>query len=178
MTAIAADMKPIIRACAAAALACFAAGCGSVLNTGSAEIAGVAGAGLATAVTNNGAVASGIGLGVQAVARAGVQYAQRQVHREVQDEIARAAGGLDVGNVGHWQIDPKANLEPYQRGRVTVSRIISTSVMQCKETVFSVDKVVDAVPQSAFFVAIVCQDGARWKWASAEPATERWGSLQ
>lgn len=171
-------MKPIMRACFAAAAVSCASGCGTVLNTGSAEVAGVAGAGIATAVTNNGAVASGIGLGVQAIARAGIHYAQRQVHREVQDEIARAAGQLDVGNVGQWAIDPKANLEPYQRGRVTVSRVISTGVMQCKEAVFSVDKVVDAVPQSAFFVAIVCQDGARWKWASAEPATERWGALQ
>ena len=24
----------------------------------------------------------------------------------------------------------------------------------------------------------VCRDGETWKWASAEPATERWGSLQ
>jgi len=27
-------------------------------------------------------------------------------------------------------------------------------------------------------VASVCRDGDKWKWASAEPATPRWGSLQ
>ncbi len=43
---------------------------------------------------------------------------------------------------------------------------------------FSVDTVADDQPQRAFYTATVCQDGARWKWASAEPATERWGSLQ
>jgi hypothetical protein len=30
----------------------------------------------------------------------------------------------------------------------------------------------------AFYTANVCLDGKQWKWASAEPATERWGSLQ
>ncbi|WP_347557585.1 hypothetical protein [Robbsia sp. KACC 23696] len=33
-------------------------------------------------------------------------------------------------------------------------------------------------PISAFYVATICRDGATWKWASAEPATERWGALQ
>lgn len=162
---------------AAIAVVCTS-GCSSLINAGSAEVAGVTGAAVATAVTSNGAVAAGIGLGIQAAARAGIQYAQRQVHRAVQDEIAQAAGGLEVGAVGRWQIAPKANLEPDQQGRVTVSRVISTRDLQCKETVFSVDTMVDEVPRSAFYVAIVCQDGARWKWASAEPSTERWGGLQ
>jgi hypothetical protein len=162
----------------AAALACAVSGCSSLINAGSAEVAGIGGAGVAAAVTSNGAAATGIGLAVQAATRAGVQYAQRQVHQSVQDEIARAAGALKIGDVGHWQIEPKANLEPDQKGRVTISRVISTTALQCKEAVFSVDSVVKDVPRSAFYVAIVCQDGDRWKWASAEPATERWGALQ
>ena len=168
-----------IPAAAAALLAlCSVTGCSSLINAGSAEVAGIGGAAIAGAVTDNAAVATGIGLAVQAATRAGVQYAQRIVHRDIQDEIARAAGTLQVGDVGTWHIDPRANLEPRQGGRVTISRVISTTVLQCKEAVFSVDRVVKEVPQSAFFVAIVCQDGARWKWASAEPATERWGALQ
>jgi hypothetical protein len=166
----------------AALIACaalsFLGGCGSLINAGTAEVAGIGGAAIAGAVTDNAAAATGIGLAVQAAARAGVQYAQRQVHRDVQDEIARAAGALQVGDVGNWQVDPRANLEPKQAGRVTISRIISTTALQCKEAVFSVDRVLKDVPQSAFYVAIVCQDGAKWKWASAEPATERWGALQ
>ena len=153
-------------------------GCAAVVNQASSEVAGVGGAAVASAVTSNGAVAAGIGLAVQAATRAGVQYAQRSVHRSVQDEIARAAGDLKVGDVGRWHIDPKLNLEREQQGRVTVSRIISTTGMQCKEAVFSVDAVVKEVPRSAFYVAIVCQDGERWKWASAEPSTDRWGGLQ
>ena len=155
-----------------------AGGCAAVVNTASSEIAGVGGAAIATAVTSNGAVATGIGLGVQAATRAGVQYAQRRVHHSVQNEIARAAGALKVGDVGRWHIDPAGMLEREQQGRVTVSRIISTTDLECKEAVFSVDTVVKEVPRSAFYVAIVCQDGASWKWASAEPSTERWDGLQ
>src|SRR5687767_8385652 len=87
-------------ACAALSLL---GGCGSLINAGSAEVAGIGGAAIAGAVTDNAAAATGIGLAVQAAARAGVQYAQRQVHRDIQDEIARAAGALQVGDVGNWQ---------------------------------------------------------------------------
>jgi hypothetical protein len=108
-----------------------------------------------------------------------VQYAQRRVHASVQNEIARAAGALDVGAVGRWHIDPAGALEREQQGRVTVSRVISATDLQCKEAVFSVDTLdKEQVPKSAFYVAIVCRDGERWKWASAEPATARWGGLQ
>ena len=61
---------------------------------------------------------------------------------------------------------------------MTVSRVISVSQLECKEIIFSVDTVVEEAPQSAFYVAMVCRDGPAWKWASAEPATERWGGLQ
>ena len=165
-------------AAALAVAAGISSGCASVVNTAASEIAGVGGAAVATAVTNNGAVATGIGLGVQAATRAGVQYAQRRVHASVQNEIARAAGVLAVGEVGRWHIDPAGMLEREQRGRVTVSRVISTTDLQCKEAVFSVDMTVKDVPRSAFYVAIVCQDGERWKWASAEPSTARWDGLQ
>jgi hypothetical protein len=166
----------IAAACAFAAA--VASGCASVVNTGSSEIAGVGGAAVATAVTSNGAVATGIGLAVQAATRAGVQYAQRRTHQSVQNEIARAAGALEVGAVGRWHIDPAGALEREQQGRVTVSRVISATELTCKEAVFSVDNVVENVPRSAFYVAIVCRDGERWKWASAEPSTERWDGLQ
>ena len=43
---------------------------------------------------------------------------------------------------------------------------------------FSVETTRRRVVQRAFYVATICQDGARWRWASAEPATERWGALQ
>ena len=136
------------------------------------------GAAVAGAVTHNPAVATGIGLGAQAGARAGVQYAQRQVHREAQDQIAQAAGDLQVGGVARWQTTHNPALEKNQHGRVTVSRVISAKDLHCKEVVFSVDSIEHRAPESLFYVAAVCRQGAKWKWASAEPATERWGALQ
>jgi hypothetical protein len=142
--------------------------------------AGIAGAAVATKVTSNAAVATGIGLGAVAAARAGVQYSERVVHRNTQDSIARVAGPLEVGAVAPWSVTHSFPIEDDQHGRVTVSRAISTGALDCKEIVFSVDETATKnVPaSSAFFVASVCRDGENWKWASAEPATERWGALQ
>lgn len=176
---------------AAAALA--GTGCSSLLNEGTAAGAGVAGAAIAGAVTDNAAVATGIGLGVQAGAKAALQYSQRQVHAAAQDRIAQAAGALAVGAVASWATDHAAPLEAEERGRVTVSRLIGDKQLSCKEIVFSVDPPAPAgaasLPASspaaaapgggsAFYVAAICRDGDQWKWASAEPATARWGNLQ
>ncbi|MEO6918915.1 MAG: hypothetical protein ABI171_07890 [Collimonas sp.] len=166
----------LLALCAVAGLS----GCSSVLTEGSSAAAGVAGTALAGKVTNNAAVATGIGLGVQAAARAGVQYEQRKIHGEEQDAIAKAGGELAVGAVAKWQIEHSLPIEDNERGRVTVSRIISSEGMSCKEIVFSVDGLVGKIntPDSEFYVATICRAGPGWKWASAEPATERWGALQ
>jgi hypothetical protein len=159
-------------------LACSA--CSSLYSEGAQTGAGVAGAAVAAKVTNNAAVATGIGLGVLAAAKAGVQYSERVVHRNTQDSIAQAAGPLDVGGVAPWSITHSFPIEDDEHGRVTVSRTISSGPLDCKEIVFSVDHdaTKDAAASSAFYVAAVCRDGDKWKWASAEPATERWGALQ
>ncbi|SEA56598.1 hypothetical protein SAMN05192564_102171 [Paraburkholderia sartisoli] len=155
-------------------------GCNSVYSEGATAGAGIAGAAIASSVTNNAAVATGIGLGAVAAARAGVQYSQRVVHRDTQDRIAQAAGPLDVGAVAPWSVTHSVPIEEDEHGRVTVSRTISTGALDCKEIVFSVDKTATkSVPASTgFYVASICRDGAAWKWASAEPATGRWGALQ
>ncbi|MGI4812069.1 MAG: hypothetical protein ACRYG5_16350 [Janthinobacterium lividum] len=152
--------------------------CSSVFSEGSADVAGVAGAGAATAVTNNAAVAAGIGLGVQSLARVGVQAAERTVHRHEQDRIAEVAGALNVGQVGNWASHHTSRLEPDEQGEVTVSRLLGDAALSCKEIVFSIDTAPKHVPQKAFYVATICRDGQMWKWASAEPAVERWGNLQ
>lgn len=155
-------------------------GCSSLYTETASAGAGIAGAGIASQVTSNAAVATGIGLGAVAAAKAGVQYTQRVVHRNTQDRIAQAAGPLDVGAVAPWSVTHSVPLEPDEHGRVTVSRTISSGALDCKEIVFSVDQdaTKDKPASSAFFVASVCRDGNNWKWASAEPATERWGALQ
>jgi hypothetical protein len=163
-------------------------GCSSMLAEGSSAGAGIAGTAISGAVTNSASTAAGIGLGVQAAARAAVQYGQRKVHTETQLQIAQAAGALQVGEVGRWKVWHDIALEPDETGRVTVSRSISTGELDCKEIVFSVDEAVKGAPTapvvpdasvaSGFYVASICRNGARWDWASAEPATARWGSLQ
>lgn len=163
---------------AAASLACSA--CSSLYSESAQTGAGIGGAAIASQVTSNAAVATGIGLGAVAAAKAGVQYSERVVHRNTQDSIAKAAGPLEVGAVAPWSITHSFPIEDDEHGRVTVSRTISSGALDCKEIVFSVDHEAtkDKAASSAFFVASVCRDGETWKWASAEPATERWGALQ
>src|SRR5258706_9421984 len=77
-------------------------GCNSLYSEGATAGAGIAGAAIASSVTKNAAVATGIGLGAVAAARAGVQYSQRVMHTYTQDTIAGAAGPLAVGAVAPW----------------------------------------------------------------------------
>jgi uncharacterized protein YceK len=164
----------------AVAISSALSGCSSLYTEGATAGAGVAGAALAAKVTRNAAVATGIGLGAVAAARAGVQYSERLVHKNTQDGIAKIAGPLDVGAIAPWSVTHSVPIEDDEHGRVTVSRTISTGALDCKEIVFSVDQTATQnVPaSSAFYVASICRDGDNWKWASAEPATERWGALQ
>jgi len=57
--------------------------------------------------------------------------------------------------------------------------VISTGELDCKEIIISVERSGSTtLPISEFYVAAICRNGTRWDWASAEPATERWGALQ
>ncbi|RZT29043.1 hypothetical protein [Cupriavidus agavae] len=150
-------------------------GCTSVLTEGTVAGAGIAGGVIAGAVTDDAAVATGIGLGVQGAARAALQYSQRRVHATAQTAIASSAGPLDVGAVTAWEVRHPVPIEPDEQGRVTVSRLVGGPDLRCKEIVFSV--VSEKAPE-AFYVAMICQTAQGWRWASAEPATERWGALQ
>ncbi|MFM0187612.1 hypothetical protein PQR25_17585 [Paraburkholderia nemoris] len=164
----------------AVAITSALSGCSSIYSEGATAGAGIAGAALAAKVTSNAAVATGIGLGAVAAARAGVQYSERVVHKNTQNGIAKIAGLLDVGAIAPWSVTHSVPIEDDEHGRVTVSRTISAGALDCKEIVFSVDQTATKnVPaSSAFYVASICRDGDNWKWASAEPATERWGALQ
>jgi uncharacterized protein YceK len=168
-------LRSAILCSALVASASLLAGCSSVMSEGTVAGAGIAGGVIAGAVTDNAAAATGIGLGVQAGARAALQYSQRQVHTTTQTAIASSAGALNVGAVAAWQVRHAVPVEPDQHGRVTVSRLIGGHDLRCKEIVFSVQE--EKVPE-AFYVATICQSASGWRWASAEPATERWGTLQ
>ncbi|GGP17792.1 hypothetical protein [Silvimonas iriomotensis] len=141
--------------------------------------AGVAGAAVAAKVTSNATVATGIGLAAVAGARQAVQYSQRELHRDQQLNIAAVAGPLAPGKVAAWKWNPSMPLEPAADGRVTVSRIVSSGELNCKEIVFSViEHDTGVTSPEAFYVSTICKAGPRWEWAAAEPATGRWGSLQ
>ncbi len=162
-------------------LACCAlllGGCQSLLREGSADIAGIAGASLSDAITDNGAVTAGIGLGVRSLAAAGLGYAERRAQGAEQDIIAKAAGQIGVGGVASWGIRQNLPIQPSRAGRVTVVREIDALGRACREIVFSVSSDVKEEPDRAFYTAAVCRNGDTWKWASAEPATARWGALQ
>jgi hypothetical protein len=154
------------------------AGCGPVLTATTSDVAAIAGAGAANAVTKNAAVATGIGLGIAAGAQAGLEYAERVVHRGEQDRIAAAAGPLAPGVVGQWSVSHLVPIEADEHGDLVVTRVIGGADFTCKELVFSVNTQADHQVRRSFYTATVCRDGDVWKWASAEPATERWGALQ
>jgi hypothetical protein len=169
--------KKILEACAALAFATLG-GCSSFLQQGTGAVAGVGGAAVAASVTSDAAVATGIGIGEQSLAQAGVQHWQRVVHTAEQDQIAAIAGALAPGQVASWKVAHAVPIEPSSRGEVTVSRVVGAKALDCREIVFSVDQPPKAESSKAYYVAMICRDGKRWKWASAEPATERWRSLQ
>jgi hypothetical protein len=153
-------------------------GCSSLLTEGASAGAGIGGASIAHSIGANGAVTAGVGIGTQAAAMAGVQYVEKRVHKTEQDAIAQIAGTLPVGQVAHWSISHSLPIEDDEQGEVTVSRVIAVAPLDCKEIVFSVETTGNNLTQRAFYIASVCRDGTTWRWATAEPATERWGSLQ
>lgn len=159
-------------------LSALLSGCGSVLAVGTGDVAGIAGAGAANAVTKSAAIATGIGLAVAAGANAGLQYGERRVHRFEQDRIADAGGLLGPGAVGVWSVTHTVPIENDEHGQLVVTREFGNALFVCREIVFSVDTGGGQSFKRAFYTATICRDGERWQWASAEPATERWGSLQ
>ncbi len=150
--------------------------CTSVLSATTADVAGVASAGISSGITKNAAVGTGIGLGVAAGADAGLRYFERRVHRAEQERIASAAGPLAPGQVAYWNVVHDVPIEANEHGRVTVFRVFTAPGFMCKQIVFSVEGKNDR--PIGFYTTIICFDGARWQWAEAEPATARWGSLQ
>ena len=153
-------------------------GCGSLLTEGTATLSGVAGAATGAAITSNATVAAAVGLGVDSVAREGLRYVERRVHRFEQERIAEAAGPLSVNMIGTWSVSHDLPIENDENGQVVVSREFGGLGFRCKEIVFSVDKTSKQGLDRQFYTATICSDGMVWRWATAEPTTRRWGNLQ
>jgi hypothetical protein len=139
------------------------------------QIAGVITGGTAGAASGNPAVGFAVGVATDAAASSGFRYIARTRQGAEQDAIADLAGGLPVGGTADWKIEhtiPIGN----EHGQLRVVRLIDSPLAQCKQVVFSVDEGADR--RRDWFSADICAHGEHWKWASAEPAVERWGFLQ
>ena len=153
-------------------------GCGSLLTEGTATLSGVAGAATGAAISHSATVAAGVGLGIDSVAREGLRYVERRVHRFEQERIAEAAGPLPLATVGTWSVSHDIPIENDEQGHVVVSREFGGLGFRCKEIVFSVENTTKQGLDQQFYTATICSNGTAWRWATAEPTTRRWGDLQ
>lgn len=155
-------------------------GCSSLFEQTSSTVAAIAGSAAADKLTHSAAVATGIGLGIEALAASGVRAIEQKVHAEEQAAIAQAAGRLAPGEVGDWDVHHRFALEPDGAGQVSVTRELRILGRTCKEIVFTVTAGSET-PPGAFLAEICTLDASlptSWTWALAEPSTKRWGILQ
>lgn len=156
----------------ASLLAVTLAGCNTV-----GGFAGAA-AGIASgAATTNPAVAYGVSVGVAVAVDVTAKYVFRTWHQAEQDQIAAQIGRMRPGSVERWQIKHPIPYENEQ-GEVEVVRILASPLALCKEALFSVVDGEGAKQTRQWFVVTACRQDEAWKWAVAEPAVDRWGSLQ
>lgn len=165
-------VKLIALAALCAGIALAASGCSSI---GAAS--GAAAAAATGIVTANPAVGIGVGIAVQAATDEAVGRFMKSMHADQQELIAETAGRLPVGGMDIWRIKHQLPVEN-GHGQVRVTRAFSNALTLCKEFVFSVQDGDKADAPEQWFTASACQDRSGWKWASAEPAVERWGTLQ
>ena len=161
-----------------------AAGAGlavATLISGCASIGGFAGAiaGVATgAATTNPAVGIVVGVAVQSATDSVFQKYARDKQTVEQDRIAAIAGSLAVGERRPWAVH-HAFLPADARGEVEVLGVIDNPLAACKEVLVStVEGEADAPVRRSFITQACQQVDGQWRWAGAEPAVGRWGSLQ
>jgi hypothetical protein len=168
--------RPVTRWLALAALCTGAA----LTASGCASIGAASGAAAAAAtgiVTANPAVGIGVGIAVQAATDEAVNRFMKNMHADQQQMIAETAGRLPVGGMDLWRVKHQLPVEN-GHGQVRVTRAFSSALALCKEFVFSVQDGDAANAPEQWYTASTCRDADGWKWASAEPAVERWGTLQ
>ena len=121
---------------------------------GCSSIGGFAGAVAAAAsgtLTTNPAIGLSVGVAVQAATDTVLRKVFRDMQADEQNRIAAIAGAMNVGEQETWDIH---------------------------HTLPVVGESKDA-PTRQWFVTQTCrQSDGQWRWAAAEPAVARWGSLQ
>ena len=144
-------------------------GCSSTGN-----IVGVIAGAAAGGATANPAVGFGVGVGVAAGSDYVVKVVTRHWHQGEQDAIAQTAGAMAVGGTGQWQVRHSVPIGN-EHGELQVVRTIDNPLAPCKQVLFSVE---EGKKPASWYSVDICQQQQGWKWASAEPAVERWGFLQ
>ena len=152
----------------------------SVLTSGCSSVGAASGAAAGVAsglVTANPAVGIGVGIAVQAATDEAVARYMRNMHSDQQNEMAQLAGGMAVGETKPWSVKHKMPIEN-GHGEVRVTRAFTSALAICKDFVFSVADSNKPNAHESWYTASACLQDQGWKWASAEPAVERWGNLQ
>ncbi|NKC30369.1 hypothetical protein [Falsiroseomonas selenitidurans] len=138
------------------------------------DVTGAVAGGGAALASSNPALGFAIGISVRAGVSAGLQVVMRRRQQAEQDAIAAAIGApvpAAEGLPGAWAVRhgiPLGNRE----GEVRLVRVIDSALAECREALFRVQG------EGQWFLTTACRQGEGWKWAAAEPATTRWGSLQ
>ncbi len=153
-------------------LALLLAGCSSA-----SEIAGVVTGGVVGVASGSPAIGFAVGVATDAGATYTFRYIARTRQGAEQDAIAQVAGDLPVGAKAAWKIEHTVPIGD-EHGQLRVVRAIDSPLAACKEIAFSVDEGKGEKLKRDWFTADVCKQAEAWKWASAEPAVERWGFLQ
>jgi hypothetical protein len=145
------------------------AGCSS-----STDLAGLISGAAAGTATGSPAVGYAVGVGVAALGDEAVKWYGRSRQHAEQEAIATVAGALSEGEAAPWHI---RHTIPYgnENGMVRVVGTVVNPLADCREIVFSV---LDPPAPPAWYATTICRKAARWTWAEAEPAVERWGFLQ
>ncbi len=151
--------------------------------SGCSTVGGLAGtvAGITTgSFTSNPAIGIAVSVSVKAATDAEVKKLLRSLQQDEQDAIAAMAGAMSPGEIRQWQV---RHFIPYgnNQGELQVTRVIDTPLASCKEVMFSVVERKAASPSGdaprSWFSTSVCRQDQGWKWAIAEPAVARWGSM-
>ncbi len=138
-----------------------------------ADVVGAVAGGGAALTSGNPVLAIGVGIGVRTVTAAGIRYVVRIRQGAGQDEVAAVIGSLAPGEVRRWRIRHTIPLGN-EAGEVRLVREIDNALAPCREALFSVED----EGERQWFLTTACRQGETWKWAAAEPAVPRWGSLQ
>jgi hypothetical protein len=141
------------------------------------QIAGLVTGGAVGVSTGSPALGFAAGVAVDAATNAGMKYYGRSRQNAEQNAIADAAATLPAGARAPWHIDHTIPIGD-EHGELEVTRVIANPLADCREIAFSVETGKDDKLKRDWYIATICHQKTRWKWASAEPAVPRWGYLQ